>query len=98
MKQKKTLRDTEIIYGTIKEVVKLQKNLVMDFRETRKQLEISADSLADPDSDKLKSRRLKRINLLKHDYFLLYRIDETDGIVYVTNMFHSREDYENKLR
>ena len=72
------------------------KNLVNDYRETRKKLEIVAGSLKDPDSEKLKVRRLKRINFLKHDYFLLYRID--GSAVYVTNMFHSLEDYENKLR
>ncbi len=72
------------------------KNLVNDYRETRKKLEIVAGSLKDPDSEKLKARRLKRINFLKHDYFLLYRID--GNTVSVTNMFHSLEDYENKLR
>ena len=72
------------------------KNLVNDYRETRKKLETVAGSLKDPKSENLKARRLKRINFLKHDYFLLYRID--GSAVYVTNMFHSLEDYENKLR
>jgi len=72
------------------------KNLVIDYRETRKQLEISADCLADPSSNKLKERGLKRINFRRHDYFLLYTI--IDKVVYVTNMFHSLEDFESKLK
>ena len=72
------------------------KNVVLDFRNTRKQLETVAGSLASPDSKALKARGLKRIYFLKHDYFLLFRVD--DNKVYVTNMFHSREDYESKLQ
>ena len=72
------------------------KNIILDFRATREQLERVAGSLKEPDSKALNERGLKRINFLKHDYFLLYRID--GNVVYVTNMFHSLEDYENKLR
>ena len=39
------------------------KALVLDFRETRKALETIAVSLQDPDSEALKKRDLKRINL-----------------------------------
>ncbi len=79
----------------VKKSSQAARNLVNDYRETRKKLETVADSLKDPESEKLKQRRLKRINFLKHDYFLLYRID--GDIVSITNMFHSLEDYENKL-
>ncbi len=72
------------------------RNVVLDFRETRQKLENTAGSLADPESHKLVERGLKRINFSRHDYFLLYRIE--NDIVYITNMFHSLEDYENKLR
>ena len=72
------------------------RNLVLDYRETRKQLEISAASLANPSSTKLKERGLKRINFRRHDYFLSYKI--VKNIVYVTNMFHSLEDFEDKLK
>ena len=71
------------------------KNVVKDFYETAARLEIIAASLQEPDNEKLRSRKLKRINFLKHDYFLLYSIDE--NVVNVTNMFHSLEDFENKL-
>ena len=55
-------------------------NLVLDFRETRKQLEKVAGSLQEPNSEALRDRGLK------------------GDTVYITNMFHSLEDYENKLR
>lgn len=72
------------------------RNLIHDYKETRKHLEDVAGSIKDPDSEKLKERGLKRINFLKHDYFILYTI--RDNLVFVTNVFHSLEDYENKLR
>ena len=71
------------------------KNVVKDFYETAAVLETIATSLQEPDNEKLRFRKLKRINFLKHDYFLLYRID--GNVVSVTNMFHSLEDFENKL-
>lgn len=67
-----------------------------DYKETRKELKKVAGSLQDPDSVELKIRGLKRINFRSHDFFLLYRIE--DETVTVTNVFHFKEDYENKLR
>ncbi len=72
------------------------KSIVTDFKNTVSQLKLVADSLQIPESEELQKRRLKRINFFKHDYFLLYRID--GDVVTITNMFHSLEDYENKLR
>ena len=67
-----------------------------DYKDTRKELKKVAGSLQDPDSIELKIRGLKRINFRSHEYFLLYRIEgET---VTVTNIFHFKEDFENKLR
>ena len=42
-------------------------------------------------------RKLKyhRINFLNHRYFMLYRI--VDDIVFVDNIFHELQDYENKI-
>ena len=71
------------------------KNLAEDYRNTRKELEIIAGSLRDPDSDILKARKLKRLNFLRHDYFLLFRIEGRD--VFITDIFHALEDFENKL-
>ena len=67
-----------------------------DYKETRKSLRKNAGSLPDPESNRLKQLGLKRINFNAHDYFLLFRV--MDDTVIVTNMFHFKEDYENKLR
>lgn len=79
----------------IKKSPQAAESIVLDFRMTRQRLETIADSLVEPVSVKLRERMLRRINFVKHDYFLLYRIEH--DTVYVTNMFHAREDYENKL-
>ncbi len=68
-----------------------------DYKETRKSLKKNAGSLPDPESIRLKQLGLKRINFIAHDYFLLFRIRDDDTVI-VTNMFHFKEDYENKLR
>lgn len=52
--------------------------------------------LADPDSEILKQRKLKRMNFLKHDYFILYTIVYDKAVI--TNIFHSLEDHESKLK
>ena len=67
-----------------------------DYKDTRKSLRKNAGSLPDPESIRLKQLGLKRINFRAHDYFLLFRI--MDDTVIVTNMFHFKEDFENKLR
>ena len=72
------------------------KALLLDYRKTRKVLEKTAGSLNTPDSEILQQRSLRRINFQNHNYFLLYRIDNDN--VYVTNVFHFLEDYENKIR
>ena len=48
------------------------KNVVEDFRETRKILEDIAGSIKNPENEELVRRGLKRINFLKHSYFLLF--------------------------
>lgn len=35
-------------------------------------------------------------NFLNHRYFMLYRIE--DHVVFVDNIFHELQDYENKMR
>lgn len=66
-----------------------------DYRETKKSLAIVANSLPEPTNKKLRKRGLKRINFQRHDYFMLYRIN--GDVVEITNMFHTREDYEKKI-
>ena len=43
-----------------------------------------------------RKKGLKRINLLRHSYFMLFMIDGEKVII--TNIFHTLEDYENKLK
>ena len=47
------------------------------------------------DNPKLHQLGYRRINFLNHRYFMLYRI--TDNIVFVDNIFHELQDYENKM-
>ena len=54
-----------------------------------------AGSLKKCDNPKLRELGYRRINFLSHRYFMLYRIE--DDVVYVDNIFHELQDYENKL-
>lgn len=66
-----------------------------DYIETRKSLETIAGSLQDPPDENLRKRNLKRINFQRHNYFLLFRIN--DDTVEIATMFHGSEDYSDKL-
>ena len=79
----------------IKKSPQAAKSVVQDFYDTASKLKDIAGSLAELENPALKERHLKRINFLKHDYFLLYRVEGT--MVFITNMFHSLEDFERKL-
>ncbi len=80
----------------VKKSPQAAKNVMADYTTTRKSLETLAGSIKEPESIELIKRELKRINFKKHNYFLLFRIE--DDKAYVTNMFHGLEDYENKLQ
>ena len=54
-----------------------------------------AGSLKLCDNPKLRVLGYRRINFLSHRYFMLYRIE--NNIVYVDNIFHELQDYENKM-
>ena len=54
-----------------------------------------AGSLKLCDNPRLKELGYRRINFLSHRYFMLYRIVE--DIVFVDNIFHELQDYENKM-
>ena len=73
------------------------KSVLADFRDTKKSLKNVAGSIKEPDSEKLKERSLKRMNFLRHNYFVLFYIGDDDK-VYITDVFHGLEDYESKLR
>lgn len=71
------------------------RNLLNDFEETKASLTNVAGSLKLCDNPKLRELGYHRINFLSHRYFMLYRIE--NDTVYVDNIFHELQDYENKM-
>ena len=70
-------------------------NLLNDFEVTKRSLSRTAGSLKLCDNPKLKALGYRRINFLSHRYFMLYRI--VDNVVFIDNIFHDLQDYENKI-
>lgn len=71
------------------------RNLLDDFESTVVTLSHIAGSLKECDNPRLKKLGYRRINFLRHRYFMLYRIDGNN--VVVDNIFHELQDYENKM-
>ena len=70
-------------------------NVLNDYDATIESLKYVAGSLKLCDNPKLHQLEYRRINFLNHRYFMLYRI--VDQIVFVDNIFHELQDYENKI-
>ena len=70
-------------------------NVLNDFDATIESLKHVAGSLKLCDNPKLRELEYRRINFLNHRYFMLYRI--VDNVVFVDNIFHELQDYENKM-
>lgn len=68
-------------------------NVLNDFEATKKSLAQVAGSLKLCENSRLKMLGYRRINFLSHRYFMLYRIEE--NIVFIDNIFHELQDYEN---
>ena len=79
----------------VKKNAQAAQSLLRDFSETRASLETTAGALPLPDDANLRKRDLKRINLQRHNYFLLFRI--RGDIVELVTMFHGLENYGEKL-
>ena len=71
------------------------RNLLIDFEETKERLKNVAECLKFCDNLKLRKLGYRRINFLSHRYFMLYRIE--NNTVFVDNIFHELQDYENKM-
>lgn len=71
-------------------------NVLNDFEATIRSLSQVAGSLKLCDNPQLKTLGYRKINFLSHRYFMLYRIE--DEMVYVDNIFHELQDYENKIQ
>lgn len=70
-------------------------NVLNDYDATIKSLKYVAGSLKLCDNPRLRELQYHRINFMNHRYFMLYRI--VDNIVFVDNIFHELQDYENKI-
>ena len=71
------------------------KNVLDDFDATIETLKHVAGSLKLCDNPRLRESEYRRINFLNQRYFMLYRIEEK--MVYVDNIFHELQDYENSM-
>lgn len=78
-----------------KESVEAARNVLDDFDNTIDTLKLVAGSLKLCDNPRLRQLEYRRINFLKHRYFMLYRI--VGDVVYVDSIFHELQDYESKM-
>lgn len=70
-------------------------NLLDDFQATIQSLSLVAGSLKLCENPRLKALGYRRINFMSHDYFMLYRVVSDEAMV--DSIFHSLQDYENKM-
>lgn len=70
-------------------------NLIDDFEETIAALVRTAGSLKMCENQHLKELGYRRISFMSHRYFMLYRVEE--DTVFIDNIFHELQDYENKM-
>ena len=87
--------DLSHIFCLKRKVKQAARNYLNDFEATKTSLSNVAGSLKFCDNPKLRVLGYRRINFLSHRYFMLYRIE--NNIVYVDNIFHELQDYENKM-
>ena len=78
-----------------KESMQAAENVLNDYDATIESLKHVAGSLKLCDNPRLRQLEYRRINFLNHRYFMLYRI--VDSVVFVDNIFHELQDYENKM-
>lgn len=71
------------------------KNVLDDFEAVKESLKHVAGSLKLCDNPRLKDLGYRRINFLSHRYFIMYRI--VDQVVFIDNIFHQLQDYEDKM-
>jgi len=70
-------------------------NLLDDFEATVATLAHAAEKLKMCENPHLKDLGYRRINFMSHRYFMLYRVE--GDMVFVDNIFHELQDYENKM-
>ena len=70
-------------------------NVLNDFEATKRNLAIVAGSLKLCDNPGIKALGYRRINFLKHQYYMLYRIEGKSAVV--DNIFHNLQDPNNYI-
>lgn len=70
-------------------------NLIDDFDAVIATLTHAAESIKLCENQHLRELGYRRINFKFHRYFMLYRVEE--DMVYVDNIFHELQDYENMM-
>ena len=78
-----------------KKSVQAAQNVLNDYDATIESLKHVAGSLKLCDNPSLREFEYRRINFLNHRYFMMYRVE--DNVVFVDNIFHELQDYENKM-
>lgn len=71
------------------------KSVLDDFEAAKENLKHIAGSLKLCDNPKLKKLGYRRINFLSHRYFMMYRL--VGQVVFIDNIFHQLQDYEDKM-
>ncbi|MCM1049396.1 MAG: type II toxin-antitoxin system RelE/ParE family toxin [Clostridiales bacterium] len=70
-------------------------NLLDDFEATITTLTHAAENLKMCENPHLKELGYRRINFMSHRYFMIYRVEK--DTVFVDNIFHELQDYENRM-
>ncbi|GFI03855.1 type II toxin-antitoxin system RelE/ParE family toxin [Lachnospiraceae bacterium 64-25] len=78
-----------------KESMQAAENVLNDYDATIESLKYVAGSLKLCNNPRLRQLEYRRINFLNHRYFMIYRI--VDNVVFVDNIFHELQDYENRM-
>lgn len=78
-----------------KKNIQAAQSVLDDFETTKERLKSVAEGLKLCGNPKLNQLGYRRINFLNHRYFMLYRI--VDQVMFIDNIFHSLQDYENKM-
>ena len=78
-----------------KESMQAAENVLNDYDATIESLKYVAGSLKLCNNPRLRQLEHRRINFLNHRYFMIYRI--VDNVVFVDNIFHELQDYENRM-
>lgn len=78
-----------------KESIQAAQNVLDDYDATIESLKHVAGSLKLCDNSRLRKLEYRRINFLNHRYFMMYRV--VGDMVFIDNIFHELQDYENKM-